>query len=598
MSPTDGLPTVAIVGRPNVGKSTLFNRFVGRKLAVVHDEAGVTRDRNYARVSVEGRAFWIVDTGGLHVGDTDSMATLVRRQVEFAIDEADVLLFLVDATVGLTTDDDEIVKRLTRLAKPVLVVANKADDDRQELEAHGLVAAGLGAALPIAALTGRGVEELFEATVATLPPIVPRPAGDDDVVRVAIVGRPNVGKSSLVNAILREEKMIVSDVPGTTRDAIDTPLERDGQRFLLIDTAGLRKRRRRQDGVEYWSALRSVRAIERCDVAAVVLDATQPIGEQDVKVAAEAVEMGKSVVLVVNKWDAVEKDPDIARRFEDRREWYFTFVPDAPLVYASALTGRRADRLLLEAARLAELRSRRVTTSRLNELLAQLIAETPPPNGRSGRLTKVLYGTQVETRPPTIAVFTNRPELVEGAYSRYLRNRLCEELELKGSGLKIVVRKREGKPEADGTPRTARAAGPGGKGPPGGPGRSGRSGAPRGAKGAGQRGRPARPTTKTGTEPAGGEGQAVPVKGGSPRKGGVPRGKKSGAPRGKGAPAKRTGAPRGKKSGGAKKKSGAAPGKKGGGPAKQGGAPRKKGGGGRSGRKGPRPARPRGSAAA
>ncbi len=444
MSPADGLPTVAIVGRPNVGKSTLFNRILGRKVALVHDEAGVTRDRHYARAVAGERGFWIVDTGGLQVGPADDIATQVRRQVEFAIDEADVLLFVVDATVGITREDDAIVRRLMRLAKPVLVAANKADDDRQELEAHGLVAGGLGAAIPVAALTGRGMEELLAEVVAKLPPVAPRPAEHDDRVRVAIVGRPNVGKSSLVNAILREEKMIVSDVAGTTRDAIDTPLTRDGRRFLLIDTAGLRKRRHQKAGVEYWSSLRAVRAIERCDVAAVVLDATQPIGEQDVKVAAEAVEMDKSVVLVVNKWDAIEKDPEIAQRFEERRAWHFTFIPDAPLVYASAKTGRRADRLLEEAARLAELRARRVGTAELNTLLGRLVAENPPPNGRSGRLTRILYGTQVSVNPPTVCVFTNRPELVEGAYARYLRNRLVDELELKGSGLKVLVRKREG----------------------------------------------------------------------------------------------------------------------------------------------------------
>lgn len=449
MSPTDGLPTVAIVGRPNVGKSTLFNRILGRKQAVVHDEAGVTRDRHYARAVAGERGFWIVDTGGLHVGPTDDISTQVRRQVEFALDEADVLLFVVDAQVGLTVEDDEIVRRLTRLAKPVFVVANKADDDRQELEAHGLVAQGLGAAHPVAALTGRGVEELLEALVAALPPAMPRPAEQDDQVRVAIVGRPNVGKSSLVNAILREEKMIVSEVAGTTRDAIDTALVRGGRRFLLIDTAGLRKRRHQKVGVEYWSSLRAVRAIERCDVAAVVLDATQPIGEQDVKVAAEAVEMDKSVVLVVNKWDAIEKDPEIAQRFEERRAWHFTFIKDAPLVYASAKTGRRADRLLEEAARLAELRTRRVSTSELNTLLGRLTAENPPPNGRSGRLTRVLYATQVDTRPPTVCVFTNRPELVEGAYARYLRNRITEELKLQGAALKVIVRKREGTKDED-----------------------------------------------------------------------------------------------------------------------------------------------------
>ncbi|MFN8176379.1 MAG: ribosome biogenesis GTPase Der [bacterium] len=447
MRTTDGLHTVAIVGRPNVGKSTLFNRIIRRKLALVHDEAGVTRDRNYARADWGTRSFWIVDTGGLTVGEADGMVAAVREQVEAAIEEADVVLFEIDATVGLTTDDDAIARQLARLEKPVLCVANKADDDAQELEASGLVAGGLGRTYPIAALTGRGVSELLDAITAALPPAEAPPAVDEGVVRVAIVGRPNVGKSSLVNAILGEPKMIVSDVAGTTRDAVDTPLEREGDRFLLIDTAGLRKQARVRDGIEYWATLRAVRAIERSDVAVVVLDATQPIGEQDVKVAAEAVDADKSVILVVNKWDAVEKDPDIARRFEDRREWYFTFVADAPLLYVSAKTGRRVDRILPEAARLAELRGRRVGTSQLNDLIRRLVAENPPPSGRQGGATRILYATQVDVRPPTIAVFTNRPENVEGSYARYLRNRLKVELHLAGTPLKVLVRKREGRGE-------------------------------------------------------------------------------------------------------------------------------------------------------
>jgi GTP-binding protein len=445
MRSTDGLPIVAIVGRPNVGKSTLFNRIVGRRIALVHDEAGVTRDRNYARAEWGGRRFWIVDTGGLALGGSGGLEALVREQVEAAIEEADLVLFLIDASVGLTAEDEAIVRRLARLAKPALVAANKADDAARAMEAGAVVAASLGAAIPVSARSGRGVDALLDAAGARLPAAVAAPARDDDAVGVAIVGRPNVGKSSLVNAILGESKMIVSDVAGTTRDAVDTPLERDGRRFVLIDTAGLRKRARVRDGVEYWSTLRAARAIERCDVAAVVLDATQAIGEQDVKIAAEAAEMDKSVILVVNKWDAVEKDPEVAQRFEERRAWHFTFVKEAPLVYASAKTGRRVDRILPEAARLADLRARRVPTSELNELLARVVAENPPPDGRSGSHTRVLYGTQVEIRPPTIAVFTNRPEHVEGSYARYLRNRLAEELGLAGAGLKIVVRRREGK---------------------------------------------------------------------------------------------------------------------------------------------------------
>lgn len=445
MRATDGLPTVAIVGRPNVGKSTLFNRIIRRKLALVHDEPGITRDRNYARADWGGRTFWIVDTGGLTVGEAEGMAAAVRVQVEAAIEEADLVLFVVDSTVGLTTEDDEIVRRLARLPKGVLCVANKADDERGELDASAIVAGGLGATFPVAALTGRSMRTLLDAILTELPPAEDLPPVDQDVVRVAIVGRPNVGKSSLVNAILGEPKMIVSPIAGTTRDAVDTPLERDGRRYLLIDTAGLRKRAKVHDGIDYWSTLRAVRALERSDVAVVVLDATQPIGEQDVKIAAEAVDASKSVILLVNKWDAVEKDPDIALRFEERRAWYFTFCADAPLVYASAKTGRRVDRVLPEAARLADMRGRRITTSQLNDILVRVVAENPPPSGKTGGHTRILYGTQVDVGPPTFAVFTNRPENVDGSYARYLRNRLKDELGLSGTPLKVLVRKREGR---------------------------------------------------------------------------------------------------------------------------------------------------------
>jgi GTP-binding protein len=258
-----------------------------------------------------------------------------------------------------------------------------------------------------------------------------------------------VGKSSLVNAILGENKMVVSEIAGTTRDAVDTPLELDGRRYLLVDTAGLRKRARVRDGVEYWSAIRSARAMRRCDVAVVVMDATEPVGEQDVKIAADAVAEFKSVILVANKWDAVEKDHDTALDYENRLSWHFKFLKDAPLIYASAKTGRRVDRLLPEAARLADVRRRRIPTAEVNDVLRRLVRDNPPPSNRSSRQTRILYASQVAVRPPTFAVFTNRPENVEGLYARFLRNRFKEEFRFEGAHLKIVVRKREGKEAED-----------------------------------------------------------------------------------------------------------------------------------------------------
>jgi len=442
MRSSDGLPTIAIVGRPNVGKSTLFNRILGRKRAVVHDEAGVTRDRNYARAAWGERDFWLIDTGGVTLWDGHGIELEVQEQVEIAIEEADLVLFLLDARVGLSAEDEEVAQRLLRTGKPVVVVANKADNERLDAEALSVVAGGLGGAAPVSALTGRNLEAIMDAVLAELPPAATVPDFEDHV-RVAIIGRPNVGKSSLVNALVGEKKMIVAAEAGTTRDSVDTPLEVDGTKYLLVDTAGLRRKSRIMDGIEFWSSLRSARAVRQSDVAVVVMDATQGISEQDVKIAAESVEQGASVILCVNKWDAIEKDHDTARKFEDRVKWHFKFLPDAPLVYCSALTGRKIGRILPESARLAGIRQRRIPTAQVNEVLRKLVESHPPPSARSTKLTRVLYGTQVSNRPPTFAVFTNRPENLEGHYARFLRNAFKEEFGFEGTPVKIVVRKRE-----------------------------------------------------------------------------------------------------------------------------------------------------------
>jgi GTP-binding protein len=442
----DGLPTVAIVGRPNVGKSTLFNRILRRRLAVVHDEAGITRDRNYALAEWNGRRFWLVDTGGVILWDGRGLEPAIQQQVESAIEEADLIVLLLDGNVGLAPEDEEVTRTLLRKDKPALVVANKADDPAREAAAAAIVAGGLGPALPVAALSGRGIGDLLDRVVEGLPPGRERSeTPPENAVGVAIVGRPNVGKSSLVNAILGEKKMIVSEVAGTTRDSVDTPVEIEGECYLLIDTAGLRRRSRVREGVEYWSVLRAIRALERCDVAVVVLDATATLSEQDVKIAAEATDRYKGVVLVANKWDAVEKDHDTALEFEDRLKWHFKFLSDSPLIYASALTGRRVGRILPAAGSLARMRRRRIATARVNEVLRRIVERHPPPSNRSSRATRILYGTQVSVRPPTFAVFTNRPENLEGHYTRFLRNRLKEEFRFEGVPVKVVIRKREGK---------------------------------------------------------------------------------------------------------------------------------------------------------
>jgi GTP-binding protein len=443
MRSSDGLPTVAIVGRPNVGKSTLFNRILKRRQAVVHDEAGVTRDRNYARARWGGREFWLVDTGGFTLWDGRGIELAIQQQVEAAIQEADLVLLLLDSRTGLTPQDEEVVRTLLRRRKPVVCAANKADDENREIQAHAIVAGGLDEVIPVSAVTGRGIGALLDAMVERLPAAAPRSAADDDATAVAIVGRPNVGKSSLVNAILGEDKMVVDSVAGTTRDAIDTPVELGAHRFLLIDTAGLRRRSKVRESVEFWSTIRSSQALRRADVVVLALDATLDISQQDVAIAAEAAEECKSVIIAANKWDAVEKDADTARKLEDRIHWHFKFLPDAPVLYVSALTRRRVDRILPEAARLAEIRARRIPTARVNEVLRGIVAQHPPPSNRSRRLTRVFYASQVGSRPPTFAVFTNRPENLEGHYVRFLRNRFKEEFGFEGAHVRVVVRKRE-----------------------------------------------------------------------------------------------------------------------------------------------------------
>jgi GTP-binding protein len=440
----EAIPVVAIIGRPNVGKSTLFNRIAGFRSAVIHDEAGITRDRNYARAEWNDQRFWIVDTGGITLERDTDLTRDIQEQVDAAIEEADVILFLMDATTGVTVDDEAVIRRLTRTKKPVLVAVNKSDNAAAVAAASALSAGGLGEVFPISAKKDVGLEELFDRLMTILPQdLVPAPATDEDA-RIAIVGRPNVGKSSLVNAITGEKTVIVADAPGTTRDAIDTPIRVDGSMVLLIDTAGLRKRARVSESVEFWSSLRSLRAIERSDVVAVVLDASSGILDQDVWIAAEAVRLGKSVLIVVNKWDAVEKDPEIALRFEDRFRWHFKFLSDAPILYVSAKSGRRVDRILPQALKLAEVRARLIQNDRVNEVLREIVQANPPPASKGRGPTMIHSGAQVDVRPPTFAVFTNRPENLEGHYERFLRNQLKERLGLAGTPVRVVVRKRKG----------------------------------------------------------------------------------------------------------------------------------------------------------
>jgi GTP-binding protein len=431
------VPVVAIVGRPNVGKSALFNRIVGTQAAIVSEEAGTTRDRHFARAEWAGTTFWLVDTGGLTDDSRAPLDVEIRRQVDQAIAEADLLLLVVDAQVGLHPVDAHLAGMLRESQKPFLVVANKVDDP-SKTDWYEFYSLGAGDPLPVSAANGKQSGDLLDAVVARIPVAE---AEDTSALRVAVVGRPNVGKSSFVNRLLGEERLVVSEEAGTTRDAIDSTLRYHERDLVFVDTAGLRRQSKVHDGVEFYATLRTRRAIERADICCLLIDATEGLQNQDLKIATLAWEAGRSLILVVNKWDLVEKNDKSAAHFErDAREKapYLAFVP---FLFTSAKTGMRVQKVLETIVEVERERSKRVTTSQVNDVLGQLIARRQPPQA-SGREIKLLYATQVETAPPTIAVFGNHPELVQEHYVRYLHNGFREAWGFRGSPLRIVLRRR------------------------------------------------------------------------------------------------------------------------------------------------------------
>ncbi|MEW6301512.1 MAG: ribosome biogenesis GTPase Der [Thermodesulfobacteriota bacterium] len=438
-----GAPVVAIVGRPNVGKSALFNRMVGTQHAIVEETPGVTRDRIYADVEWRGRKFVLVDTGGIETAESrDLIQEMTTAQAKLAIDEADLILFVVDTKSGLIPQDRDIADMLRRSACPVILVASKAEGARRTdyVEFYAL---GLGDPIPISSIHGTGIGDLLDAIIAHLP----EPAGDDEdlgaeqVVKIAVVGRPNVGKSSLVNAILGEERSIVSPEPGTTRDAIDTPFTWRGRRFVVIDTAGMRRKARVKSPIERYSALRAARAVERCDVVLVVLDASEGLAAQDVRIAGYADEAGRASVIVLNKWDLVEKEEGARARLEKIIDVDLVFLSYAPRVFVSALTGAGVPRLMETVERVADNHARRVATSVLNEVLEEAQMRVEPPHDR-GRQLKIFYGTQVGVRPPAFSLFVNDPGLVHFSYRRYLENRLREAFNFEGTPVRLSFRRR------------------------------------------------------------------------------------------------------------------------------------------------------------
>jgi len=433
-------PTVAIVGRPNVGKSTIFNRIVGERVSIVEDIPGVTRDRIYSSGEWLTHEFNIIDTGGIDIGD-EPFLSQIRQQAEIAIDEADVIVFLTNGRDGVTSADEEVAKILYRSKKPVVLAVNKIDNPEMREDIYDFYSLGFGEPFPISGAHGLGLGDLLDEVAKHFPKYEGEDY-DEGVIRFSLIGRPNVGKSSLVNALLGEERVIVSDIEGTTRDAIDTPYRKDGQDYVIIDTAGMRKKGKVYESTEKYSVLRALKAIERSDVVLVVLDGEQGIIEQDKKIAGYAHQAGRAVVIVVNKWDAVEKDEKTMKEFEENIRAHFQFLDYAPIVFLSAKTKKRTHTLLPMIQAASESHSLRVQTNILNDIIMDAVARNPTPM-HNGKRLKIYYTTQVAVKPPTFVVFVNDPELLHFSYERFLINRIRDAFNFVGTPIKILARARD-----------------------------------------------------------------------------------------------------------------------------------------------------------
>lgn len=437
-------PIVAIVGRPNVGKSTLFNKLVGQRLAIVEDTPGVTRDRLYGTSEWLGREFLLIDTGGIEPFADDELLMHMRRQAELAIDTADVILFVTDLKTGVLAQDADIAPMLLRSGKPVLLVVNKADSvGETPLEIYDFYSLGLGDPYPVSSVHGHGTGDLLDAILEHFPP-EKQTEEEGDRISVAVIGRPNVGKSSLVNYILGEDRMIVANEAGTTRDAVDSDVDNQWGRYTFIDTAGMRRKGKVEDGVERYSVMRSLAAVERARVAVIMLDATTGFTEQDAKVAGFAHEQGKACIIAVNKWDAVEKDDKTMDEERKKLEKELSFMSYAPILFISAKTGQRVGKLMETINYVDAQNAMRVTTGVLNKVLADATARVQPPSDR-GRPLKIYYMTQVSTRPPTFACFINDSRLFHFSYKRYLENQIRATFGLEGTPVRILARERDKK---------------------------------------------------------------------------------------------------------------------------------------------------------
>lgn len=441
-------PIVAIVGRPNVGKSTLFNKLVGERRAIIADEAGTTRDRQYGETEWNGRQFTIVDTAGLLVGDDDPnlpLAEIVKRthqQAQLAIDEADVILFLVDSKDGMIAADEEVGDMLRQSSKPVVLGVNKAETEERRQNAVEFYNLGLEEPIPFSAYHGTGTGELLDAITAALPDGEEEDE-DDNTLKIAIVGRPNVGKSSLLNKLVGEERVVVSDIPGTTRDSIDTKVTFGEREITLIDTAGIRRRGSIDQGVERYSVLRSLRAIERCDIALLLIDAEEGPTAQDTHVAGMVIEANKGLAIIINKWDTIDKEKFTFEAATATMKEVFHFAPYAPLLFISAKTGQRVSKVLELALTIESERNKRISTSDLNNLLRDAVREHPPTSMHKGVHLRLYYATQAQVAPPVFLFFSNAPEQVHFGYKRYLENRIRDQYGFIGSPVVLVFKSRD-----------------------------------------------------------------------------------------------------------------------------------------------------------
>ena len=439
-------PIVAIVGRPNVGKSMLFNKLTGKRMAIAEDTPGVTRDRIYGECDWNGRSFALVDTGGIEPGTNSEMLKFMRRQAEIAIETATVIIMVVDVTVGLTAADSEVAAMLKKSKKPVVLAVNKCDrTGGVNPEVYEFYSLGLGDPIEVSAVHGHGTGDILDACVENFPDTDDEEY-DEDVIKVAIIGKPNVGKSSLLNRILGEERVIVSDVAGTTRDAIDSYFENEFGKYLFIDTAGMRRKSKVDDAVEKYSNLRSVSAIERADVCLILIDANEGVTEQDTKVAGLAHEAGKACIIVVNKWDMVEKDTNTMQKMTDDIRRDLSYMTYAPVLFISALTGQRVDKLFEMVNAVSNQNSMRITTGMLNNILEDATARVQPPTDK-GRRLKIYYMTQVGVKPPHFVIFCNDARLFHFSYQRYLENQIRAVFGLTGTPVKITIRQKGDKEE-------------------------------------------------------------------------------------------------------------------------------------------------------